>query len=79
MSGSVSRRSGGVQVGPNLWKRRAEMLGIVIGVAFAADVVKFHLLHHLLGAGSVFVVWIALILLAAWGIRKGFRKAFRRR
>lgn len=70
MSREVRRRgSSQIQIGPG---KKVLVPLALIGVAalLATDVTHWHLLHHLLGASSVLVVPVLIIVAVVWGWRK---------
>lgn len=71
MSGTVGKRAkGDVRIGPDIRKYKAPLIAFAAAGALAFDSVHLHLLRHLLGPGSGLVVWIVIILGAAWGARR---------
>lgn len=68
MSKQVSKRgSRQIQIGPDVRKVKGPLIAGGAAVLLIIDGLHWHLVHHLLGAGSGIVVLMMVIVLLGWG------------
>jgi uncharacterized membrane protein len=75
MTREIQRKKGNsIQIGPDVRRYKGPLICIAAAGFLVIDMVHWHLLHHLLGAGSYLVVWVVMILLIALSVRRAFRR-----
>lgn len=75
MSRQISRRGGRqVQIGPDVRRIKGPLVAGTAAALLVIDAAYWHLLHHLLGAGSGLVALMAVIVLLGWAWLRFNRK-----